>query len=276
MLEAPGSRALRDTEQRLRRAQRCISRKDRIYGKAIGAPHARRSPSRRWELAGRRIALLHRQVRDQRQTRLHQLSRQLVELGALLVLEDLNVSGMSRRGGAKKRGLNRHLHDAALGELRRQLTYKLPTDRLLLADRLYPSSKRCSNCGAENQDLTLAVRAWTCARCGSSHDRDVNAAANLAAWGEVAVTTDVLASLFGGVEHTQSGDRHGGGPRAGRRTPTRHARRRGQPTRRDLRAATRSRVSAAGRNGNPAADDVSSAQDRDCSGQELLAYPHPR
>ena len=94
VLEEPGSRVLRDAEQRLRRARRALSRKDRCHGKAIGAAHARRSPSRQRERARRRVAELKRRVRDEHQTRLHQLSRRLVGLEAVLVLDDLNVAGM--------------------------------------------------------------------------------------------------------------------------------------------------------------------------------------
>lgn len=49
----------------------------------------------------------------------------------------------------------------------------------MLADRWYPSSKLCSDCGTRNGALTLGERTWTCASCGVHHDRDVNAAINL-------------------------------------------------------------------------------------------------
>ncbi|MCU1493949.1 MAG: ydcM [Acidimicrobiaceae bacterium] len=239
ILEASGAKALREAEHRLRVAQRRVSRKDRSYAKAIGAPHPRRSPSAKREQARRRVARLHRQVRDQRHTVLHQTTRQLADLGAVLVIEDLNVRGMKARGGARKSGLNRHLHDASFGELRRQLTYKLPADRLIVADRFFPSSKRCRLCGVDNQRLTLTDRTWTCTCCGTSHDRDANAAANLATWGEAAVTADVLLCIAGHVPDAdadaQAGDRHEGGPTAGRTLhsqPTRHARGGDKQTRR--------------------------------------------
>ena len=50
---------------------------------------------------------------------------------------------------------------------------------LRLADRFYPSSKICSDCGFKYQDLKLKERFWTCSNCGSEHDRDKNAAINL-------------------------------------------------------------------------------------------------
>jgi putative transposase len=62
--------------------------------------------------------------------------------------------------------------------LRRMLEYKADWyGRTVLAvDRFYPSSKTCSACGAITASMPLSVREWTCAACGTAHDRDVNAA----------------------------------------------------------------------------------------------------
>jgi len=103
----------------------------------------------------------------------------------VIVVEDLNVTGMSRRkpgAGRGGRGLNRAIADAAPAGLRRQLAYKTAWygSRLVLAGRWYPSSKTCSACGAVKAKLALAERTWTCDGCGARHDRDVNAAINLA------------------------------------------------------------------------------------------------
>jgi transposase len=52
-------------------------------------------------------------------------------------------------------------------------------------DRFFPSSKLCSVCGWMNSSLTLEVREWDCLRCGSHHDRDVNASKNIRDYGPV-------------------------------------------------------------------------------------------
>lgn len=202
--EEPGMRLLRDRAIKLRRAQRHLSRKDRSYGDAIGAGWARRSPSRRREKARLRVARIHRDVANTRATLTHQLTARLSRLDAYVVVEDLAVRGMTAKGGARKKGLNRAVHDAAMAEVRRQLTYKLPDGRLVPADRWYPSSLLCSRCGSKNHALTLADRSWECDTCGTTHDRDVNAATNLAAWGR-----RHLAMPGGG---TQAGDRDWPGP----------------------------------------------------------------
>jgi transposase len=80
------------------------------------------------------------------------------------------------------RGLHaRAIHDVAFSEVRRQLTYKSDWyGKILVAvDRWYPSSKRCSECQYTLDVLRLDERQWRCPRCGTWHDRDVNAARNL-------------------------------------------------------------------------------------------------
>lgn len=51
--------------------------------------------------------------------------------------------------------------------------------KVLLADRWYPSSKRCSKCGNIKTDLKLSDRVYSCECCGNRLDRDLNAAINL-------------------------------------------------------------------------------------------------
>src|SRR5713101_1399056 len=98
----------------------------------------------------------------------------------VVVLEDLNVDGMKRN-----RKLALSISDVGLGEFRRQMTYKTTWqgEILLVADRWFPSTKRCSRCGNVKEDMDLSVRIYVCENPGCSLviDRDVNAALNLAA-----------------------------------------------------------------------------------------------
>ncbi|MGQ9659920.1 MAG: zinc ribbon domain-containing protein [Thermochromatium sp.] len=50
---------------------------------------------------------------------------------------------------------------------------------VVVAERCYPSSKTCSDCGHVLKQLPLSVRDWMCPKCGTHHDRDVNAAKNI-------------------------------------------------------------------------------------------------
>ena len=56
---------------------------------------------------------------------------------------------------------------------------ELPGARVVKIDRYFPSSKRCSACGHQLQELKLSVRSWRCPTCGALHDRDENAALNI-------------------------------------------------------------------------------------------------
>jgi putative transposase len=153
--------------RRQRRPARAVSRRKR------GSGNRRK--------AGARLAKHHVRVRDTRQHFLHQVSNQLVKTHDRLVLEDLNITGIM-----SNRRLARAVGDAAWGELARQVTYKQHWrgGQVMVADRWFASSKTCSSCGTLRKDLTLSDRTYTCGTCGLVRDRDLNAAANLAAWAE--------------------------------------------------------------------------------------------
>ncbi len=126
------------------------------------------------------LARLHKRIADQRHAVLHELSDDLTRRFDTVVIEDLNVSGM-----VKNRSLSRAISDAGFGALKHYLQYTAAWRgcTILKANRFYPSSKTCSECGAINQELELKDRDWTCAECGADHDRDLNAAINLREYG---------------------------------------------------------------------------------------------
>lgn len=132
--------------------------------------------SRNRKKAQMKLARLHREIRNIRQDFLHKLTTELAKTKSVIVLENLNVSGMMRN-----HSLARHIADASWSEMKRQLAYKTVWywSRLVLADRWYPSSKLCSACGHKMDKMPLSVRSWTCPSCGTIHDRDENAAQNL-------------------------------------------------------------------------------------------------
>jgi putative transposase len=77
----------------------------------------------------------------------------------------------------------RSIADTGFGEVRRQLAYKTRWrgSRLVVADRWFPSSKTCSDCGVVKAKLPLHIRVFRCESCGLETDRDLNAARDLAA-----------------------------------------------------------------------------------------------
>ncbi len=116
-----------------------------------------------------------------RRDRLHKLTTALAKTHRRIVVEDLNVRGMLRT-----HRLARSLADAGFGEFRRQLAYQCAWygSRLVVADRWFPSSQSCSNCGTVTAELLLRERTYRCDACGVVLDRDLNAARNLAWWAD--------------------------------------------------------------------------------------------
>lgn len=136
-----------------------------------------------WKKAQLQIARLHRKVANIRKNTLHELTSYLAKNHSKVVIEDLNVSGM-----LANRKLAKAIQDLGFYEFRRQLEYKckLYGCELMVADRFYPSSKTCSNCGWLKKNLSLGERIYICDDCGFEIDRDLNAARNLKSLGRVA------------------------------------------------------------------------------------------
>ncbi|GHI07843.1 transposase [Streptomyces cellostaticus] len=157
----------RKDRARLARAQRELSRK----AKGDGANRAR---------ARRKVARIHARIADRRRDALHKITTRLVRENQTIVIEDLTVRNLLKNGR-----LARAISDAAWAEFRSMLEYKAQWygREVIAVDRWFPSSKLCSHCGTLTESMPLNVRTWTCDRCGTTHDRDVNAARNLLAAG---------------------------------------------------------------------------------------------
>lgn len=132
--------------------------------------------SRNGQKAQIKIAGLHRKIANIRKDTLHKLTTLLAKNHGTVVIEDLNVSGMMAN-----HKLAASVADLGFFEFRRQLTYKceLYGSKLVVADRWFPSSKTCSNCGTKKETLNLSERVFECGHCRFVIDRDLNAAINL-------------------------------------------------------------------------------------------------
>jgi putative transposase len=153
-------------EKRLAKAQRRLAKK--------------RRGSKNRERARRKVARIHARIMDRRRDFLHQLSTRIIRENQTICVESLQVKAM-----VQQPTLAKAIHDVGWGEFVRQLEYKAAWyGRTLVAiDKWYPSSKRCFDCGHVLASLLLDTRRWTCPKCGSVHDRDVNAAQNILAAG---------------------------------------------------------------------------------------------
>lgn len=135
-----------------------------------------------------KIAKQHEKITNIREDFHHKLSTRIINENQVIVLEDLNVSGM-----VKNRKLARAISQQGWFQFLTFLKYKATTygRELIQVDRFYPSSKTCSSCGTIQSSLPLNIREWTCPDCGTTHDRDINAAKNLMALG-------ISVTAFGG------------------------------------------------------------------------------
>jgi putative transposase len=135
-----------------------------------------RKQSKGWQKQKLVVAKLHEKITNQRKDFLHKTSTAIVKQFNTICLENLNIAGM-----VKNRKLSAAISDVGWGEFVRMVEYKAGWygNNVIRIGRFAPSSKTCSTCGNINQDLTLSIREWTCENCGTTHDRDLNAARNI-------------------------------------------------------------------------------------------------
>ncbi|MFD6190240.1 RNA-guided endonuclease InsQ/TnpB family protein [Streptomyces sp. NPDC060275] len=154
-------RFLRRAEKKLKKAQRELSRKQK--------------GSKNRAKARLKVARAHAKVADARREFHHQLSTKLISENQGIAVEDLSVKGLARTRLAKS------VHDAGWSSFVGMLAYKAQRygRTLVKVDRFEPTSQTCSTCGTVDGPKPLHVREWTCAACGTVHDRDHNAAINV-------------------------------------------------------------------------------------------------
>lgn len=130
--------------------------------------------SSNWNKQRIRVAKIQEKVANQRKNYLHYQSKELVSNYDAIVIEDLDMKGMSQ---ALKFG--RSVADNGWGMFTSFLLYKLKAQgkHLVKIDKWFPSTKTCSNCGSV-KDITLSERTYQCT-CGLTLDRDYNSALNI-------------------------------------------------------------------------------------------------
>jgi putative transposase len=178
----PAPKPLAAAQNRLGALQRRAARQRGPYDPDA---QVRQQPSKRWQRTQARIGRTHRRVANIRAHELHAATTALATRHDVVVVEQLAAKNMARRGGRRKRGLNRALGDAALGRIRTQLDYKTTWygTQLVTAPRFFPSTQLCSRCGAKTK-LRLHDRTYRCRNGCPPLCRDLNAAINLARLGD--------------------------------------------------------------------------------------------
>lgn len=149
-------KTLRKRERRKKHLQRALARKQ--HG------------SKNRQKARNKLARYEYHTACKRYDWLHKHTTRIANENSVVFMEDLNVRGM-----LANHSLAKSISDASFGEITRQLSYKTTVRKI---DRYYPSSKKCSQCGAV-QDMPLSARTYECPSCGLVMDRDMNAAVNI-------------------------------------------------------------------------------------------------
>lgn len=169
-IEAP--KPLKKYLRKLARHQRVLSKKYHSAKK----DGRRLSDSKNFQKQKCRVSKIHAKVSNIRRDSLHKFTSYVTKRYQHISIEDLNVKGM-----VKNHNLARAIHDIGFSEMRRQLEYKalIRKNTVYVADRFYPSTKKCHVCANKIESLTLGTRKWTCNVCETTHDRDINASINL-------------------------------------------------------------------------------------------------
>lgn len=172
--------------KRLRRLQRQLSRKYEAnvsYDNKGNKVYHKTNNIKKLE---RQIKLIHRRIANIRETYLYEVVKSAMKTKSqTIILEDLNIKGMMQNPKLAKA-----IQEEKLYEFRRIMTYKCKQNNinLVIADRWFPSSKRCSCCGEIKYNLTLKDRTFKCDFCGFTIDRDENGATNLELYPKIMVT----------------------------------------------------------------------------------------
>lgn len=166
------TKKVKKLEKRLRRLQRRVSRK--YLKNKEGSKFVKTSNIIKIE---KQIKLLHRKLANIRSNHSHQATNMIVKTKpSRVVMETLNIKGMM-----KNRHLSKAIAKQCLYEFKRQMEYKCKYNGIefIEADKWYPSSKTCSECGHIKVKLSLSERTYICEECGCVIDRDYNASINL-------------------------------------------------------------------------------------------------
>ena len=154
-----------------------IIRKNKLKLKKLHQSLSRKQKgSKNKDKCRKKLARFNEKLNNIKDNYLHKVTNQLLNDNQVIVMEDLNVSGMM-----KNHKLSKSIQELSLFKFKSMLNYKAEWSgrTVIQVNRYFPSSKLCSCCGYKNTELELKDRSWICPSCGANHDRDFNAALNI-------------------------------------------------------------------------------------------------
>ena len=134
------------------------------------------SGSKNFKKTVKKLHKKYNKVFDIRNEEYQKLSTEIVKRFDLIGLETLSVKNM-----IKNKRLSHSISQISWSKLVDMIKYKSEwyNKTMVQISKGFPSSKLCNSCGYKKEDLTLAIRKWTCPECGMKHDRDINASINI-------------------------------------------------------------------------------------------------
>ena len=165
----------------LTKSQNKLAKEQRKLSKMVKGSHNRNKQRIKF-------ARLHKHIQNQRNDYLHKLSKKIIDENQIICIEDLKVKDMEQNNK-----LARNISDVSWSRLVSMLIYKANwySRKVIKIPSTYPSSQLCSICSYKNSiTKDLRIRKWTCPKCGTIHDRDINAARNILSKGIELLTKD--------------------------------------------------------------------------------------
>lgn len=157
-----------DSPETHKKALKQLRKLNRDFSHKVKGSNARKK-------ALKRLAKLHYKIGNQRADFQWKLAHMLCKYNSVIAIEDLNLKGMQKMWGRK-------VSDLGYGDFVNKLEYiagKYGTSVIKIG-RFEASSQICHCCGYKNSEtFSLAIREWVCPVCGTTHNRDINAAINI-------------------------------------------------------------------------------------------------
>ena len=159
-------------------SKKLVREQKRLSRRALVAKKEGRklSDSKNYQKQRIKVSKIHEKIANQRKDFLNKLSTNLIKNHDVICIEDLSSKNLM-----KNHKLAKSIGDVSWSEFVRMLEHKANwyEKQISKTSRWYPSSQICSDCGFSSGKKPLSVRVWTCANCGSHHDRDINASINI-------------------------------------------------------------------------------------------------